>query len=440
MMQIKIEYNCLKEGQKSALGLMFEVNAPEAPADETPKAREPKGIVFVIDRSGSMGGGRLELVKQTIIDMLPRLGQDDYLSVVTFDNHARVELPLTQIKDAKLAELRATIGNISTGGSTNLETGYRHGLAEAAKAPAGVESTIVLLSDGQANDGTTDPVLLAQLAAAETEHLVTTSTLGIGEGYDETILDAMSVGGSGNHFAAYRLEEAVDGLSDELDGLLKKTIANLKVEIIGLGRFGTDQFKVRKVNYLRDFKSFEGYATANLGDLASLEEKNFVFEVTLPAIDTKESLKLEALEIKYEYEDLIVGRVVKGGQRFELEVKTENDYIEPARDEDIVAELSALRFEDMKERAIELMREGRQEEARELLKQAGEDFEELLERLMFVSERNRHRLYSQQSEFMNLSMVDDSVEFMKRGTESLNRGRRSKPDPRKPFSDGQGDR
>ncbi len=49
MMKIKIEYNCLKEGQKSALGLMFEVNAPEAPADETPKAREPKGIVFVID-------------------------------------------------------------------------------------------------------------------------------------------------------------------------------------------------------------------------------------------------------------------------------------------------------------------------------------------------------------------------------------------------------
>ena len=137
MMEIKIEYNCLKADQKNALGLLFEVTAPEAPADETPKAREPKGIVFVIDRSGSMGGGRLERVKQTIIDMLPRLGQDDYLSVVTFDNHARVELPLTQIKDAKLAELRATIGNISTGGSTNLETGYRHGLAEAAKAPAG---------------------------------------------------------------------------------------------------------------------------------------------------------------------------------------------------------------------------------------------------------------------------------------------------------------
>jgi Ca-activated chloride channel family protein len=432
MMQIKIEYDCLKAAKTSALGLMFEVTAPESPADETPKAREPKGIVFVIDRSGSMGGGRLELVKQTITDMLPRLGQGDYLSVVTFDNQARVELPLTQIKDAKLSELRETIGAIRTGGNTNLEAGYRHGLAEAAKAPDGVESTVVLLSDGQANSGTTDPVLLGQLAAAATEHLVTTSTLGIGEGYDESILDAMSVSGSGNHFAAYRLEEAVDGLSDELDGLLKKTIANLKVEIIGLGSFGTDQFKVRKVNYLRDFKSFEGYATANLGDLASKEEKNFVFEVTLPGIETSDNLKLEVLEIKYEYEDLIMGRLVKGGQRFELEVKTENDYIEPARDEDIVAELQALRFEDMKEQAIQLMRDGRETEARELLKQAGDRFEGLLENLSEMSHRQRARLTAQQREFRNLSSLDDNAEFMKRGTESVNRRRRSKEDPRSP--------
>ena len=95
MMEIKIEYNCLKAEEKSALGLMFEVTAPESPADDIPKAREPKGIVFVIDRSGSMGNGRLELVKQTITDMLPRLGQEDYLSVVTFDDSARVELELT---------------------------------------------------------------------------------------------------------------------------------------------------------------------------------------------------------------------------------------------------------------------------------------------------------------------------------------------------------
>ena len=431
MMEIKIEYNCLKAEEKSALGLMFEVTAPESPADDTPVAREPKGIVFVIDRSGSMGNGRLELVKQSIIDMLPRLGADDYLSVVTFDDNALVELALTQIKSANLADLRTKIAAIRTGGSTNIEAGYRYGLAEAAKTPAGVESTLVLLSDGEANRGVTDPVQLGQLAAAATEHLVSTSTIGIGEGYDETILNAMSVSGTGNHFAAFRLEEAVDGLSDEIDGLLKKTIANLKVEIEAIGEFNASDFKVRKVNYLRDFKTFPGRATANLGDLASKEEKNFVFEVTLPGVKVSETALLQAINVKYEYEDLILARKVTGGQTFELEVATENDYVVPAKNEDIVVELKALRLQDIKEQAIALMREGRELEARELIQQAGKEFEQLLDDMKYMSSRNYSRMMSQQSEFDEMSSFATPQEFMKRGTESLNRARRSKPDPRK---------
>ena len=431
MMEIKIEYNCLKAEEKSALGLMFEVTAPESPADETEVAREPKGIVFVIDRSGSMGNGRLDLVKQSIIDMLPRLGAEDYLSVVTFDDEARVDLELTQIKSANLAALRRKIAAIEPGGMTNMESGYRFGLAEAAKAPAGVESTLVLLSDGQANSGVVDPVQLGQLAAAATEHLVTTSTIGIGEGYDETILNAMSVSGTGNHFAAFRFEEAVDGLSDEIDGLLKKTIANLKIEIEAIGQFNNRDFKVRKVNYLREFKTYPGRATANLGDLASKEEKNYVFEVTLPGIKVSETALLQAINIKYEYEDLILARKVTGGQTFELEVATENDYVVPAKNEDIVVELKALRLQDIKEQAIALMREGRELEARELIQNAGKEFEQLLDEMHHMSPRNYMRMQSQLSEVDEMSSFSDRMEFIKRGTESVKRGRESKPDPRK---------
>jgi hypothetical protein len=227
------------------------------------------------------------------------------------------------------------------------------------------------------------------------------------------------------------LEEAVDGLSDEIDGLLKKTVANLKVEIEALGTFNGEAFKVRKVNYLRDFKTFPGKATANLGDLASKEEKNFVFEVTLPAQFVNETTLLQAIKVTYEYEDLILARKVSGGQTFELEVATANDYVAPARNEDIVVELKALRLQDIKEQAIALMREGRDLEARELIKQAGAEFQELLDQLMYMSDRNRARMNAQANEFTDLSMMQDRMEFMKRGTESLNRARKSKPDPRK---------
>jgi NCAIR mutase (PurE)-related protein len=140
---------------------------------------------------------------------------------------------------------------------------------------------------------------------------------------------------------------------------------------------------------------------------------------------------LQAIKVSYEYEDLILARKVTGGQTFELEVATANDYVAPAKNEDIVVELKALRFQDLKEQAIALMREGRELEARELIEKAGKEFEQLLDEMQYMSSRNRTRMSAQQSEFMHLSQMSDSGEFMKRGTESLNRGRRSKPDPRK---------
>ena len=135
--------------------------------------------------------------------------------------------------------------------------------------------------------------------------------------------------------------------------------------------------------------------------------------------------------MKYEYEDLVLARKVTGGQTFELEVATANDYVAPAKNEDIVVELKAMRMQDIKEQAIALMRDGRELEARELIKQAGKEFEQLLDDMKNMSTRNQVRMYSQLSEIDEMSSFSDRMEFMKRGTESVNRGRKSKPDPRK---------
>ena len=151
----------------------------------------------------------------------------------------------------------------------------------------------------------------------------------------------------------------------------------------------------------------------------------------MPAISTAEAITLEAISVKFEYEDLVLARKVTGGQRFALDVVPAANYIEPARNEDIVLELKALRFQDIKEQAIALMREGRDLEARELLKNAGEEFKQLLNDLKNMSARNLARMTTQFDEFNALMVMQDRSEFMKRGTESINRARRSKRDPRK---------
>jgi Ca-activated chloride channel family protein len=428
-LEFKIEQDCVKLGSRTALGLMLEVTAPVAKVSESNIQRAAKGIVFVIDRSGSMGGGRLELVKQTILDLLPRLNHDDHLGVVTFDDQAVVNLPMKRLSEQNIAEVRQVIGSLHTGGSTNLERGYRLGLAEATRVPSGVESTVILLSDGQANQGVVDPNLLGQLAAQATEHLISTSTLGIGLGYDENLLNALSVSGNGNHFAAVNQGEAAEGLTAEFDDLLTRTILGLQLEIEVHKLFVDQQTTVRKVQYLRKFRWDAPVAKADLGDLASGEEKNFVFELDLSALQGYSAGPVRAVTVRYSYSDAELGEVVKGEQSFDLRMIDPQDWVDPIRDENIVAELAALRANAERERAIDLMRQGRREEALEIMNRLGIMFDEFAaSEGMSPRNRARHNAQSRvQADFMSMS----NDEFIKRGVEEVHRSRKSKPDPRK---------
>jgi len=89
-----------------------------------------------------------------------------------------------------------------------------------------------------------------------------------------------------------------------------------------------------------------------------------------------------------------------------------------------------MRSQAIKEQAIELMRQGRDSEARELMAKIGQDLSELMSRLAELSERQKLRMQKQVDESSYLSSYMTQEEFIKRGTESVNRARRSKTDPR----------
>lgn len=424
----RFEHHLVKANTTTPIGLMIECTAPTAPIVASTTVRASQGVVFVIDRSGSMGSGRLDLVKQTILELLARLNRDDYLSVVSFDNTAIVEVEMKRVSDHNMAEVRRRIGDMRPGGSTNLEMGYRTGIEQAALA--GVETKIVLLSDGQANAGVVDPVLLGQLAARVTEHMITTSTIGIGTGYDERILDALAVASHGNHFAAIELGEAVDGLTAEFDDLLNKTVANVKVSIELSPRFSGAGSSIRKTQYLRAFTAQGALANAELGDMCSAEEKNFVFDLNLGAVDFTDGASEQAAKISIEWLDLSTNQLRSLQTELNVSVVKAEDYVEPARDEDVLAELATIRMQEQKELAIQLMREGHAAEAQALMARLGLEYERMLDEFVGMSSRSRSRMSNEWSESMAYSTLQDD-EFIKRNTESVNRKRSNKPDPRK---------
>jgi Ca-activated chloride channel family protein len=168
----------------------------------SPDARPPVDIAFVIDRSGSMSGGKLELAKAAVNLAVSRLGDDDRMAVVIFDDTIDTILPLMPATRQMQSILTARLENVRPGGSTNLSDGWLTGCQHLATAnppaPVGRMQRTILLTDGQANVGITDAAELAHHASVLRAKGISTTTMGLGHGFDEVLLGGMAEAGGGN--------------------------------------------------------------------------------------------------------------------------------------------------------------------------------------------------------------------------------------------------
>src|SRR5690348_2760811 len=83
-------------------------------ADAGAKKHVPRAVVLVVDRSGSMQGGKLEGAKAAAVASLGVLAPDDQFALVTFDSEAVVFVPLQPVANAK--QITKTIARLQCGG------------------------------------------------------------------------------------------------------------------------------------------------------------------------------------------------------------------------------------------------------------------------------------------------------------------------------------
>src|SRR5215217_448614 len=212
-----------------------------AATDEVETSRAaPLDVAFVLDRSGSMRGGKLDLAKEGIDLAVARLRDADRTALVVYDDDVDTLQPLAPATPRLKASLRLALHGVDPGGSTYLSGGWVagcHQLAEAAPV-AGADSTatrirrVILLTDGLANVGILDPGTLAQHAGELRRRGIATTTVGVGQDFDEGLLSAMAEAGGGNFQYIAGPEGLRTFFAQELQELFSVAATSLMVTLV----------------------------------------------------------------------------------------------------------------------------------------------------------------------------------------------------------------
>ncbi|MBA3956456.1 MAG: VWA domain-containing protein [Acidimicrobiia bacterium] len=289
---IRLNHNLLAVESEHTVHAMVELTAPEAPDQDRRAALK---LALVIDRSGSMAGDKLAVTKACAAYLVRRLTPPDELAIVAYDDAVDLVAPLAPVHTENLLSAIAAIG---PGGSTNLSGGWLKGL-EVLKVPgeASADDTtrrVLLLTDGQANAGITEPAALVSMATSARGAGVGTTTIGFGDHFAEELLTDMGDAGGGNAHFAPTPDAAPAIFAEEFEGLASVVAQNVSIEI----RPGDDVDLVEVLNHYPATPVAGGVQLA-LGDAYGGEHRSVVFALHVPALAQLGMAKVADVVLRY---------------------------------------------------------------------------------------------------------------------------------------------
>lgn len=240
-----------------------------------PQARPPLSVAVVIDRSGSMSGAPMEHAKSAAARLIGELSPDDAFTVITYSSGDEVVAPMTRATPEAKASARAAIARIYDDGGTCISCGLTRGAAELARSPVtGGLQRIVLISDGQANEGIWDRTELAQLAASTAARGVSITALGVGLDFDEVTMQRIAEVGRGHYYFVEDTAQLAQMFSRELGGLTETIAADVRLLVDG----GPGVRIVSAIGYPMEQQG--DWSIISIPDLRAGETRKVVLRVT----------------------------------------------------------------------------------------------------------------------------------------------------------------
>jgi Ca-activated chloride channel family protein len=405
--------------------LMVDLTAPLA---ESQTSRPARGVQICLDISGSMEGAPLAAAKESVLKLIDRLDKKDTFGMVVFDDTAKVVVPTKPLLDHNIAQLKKAIRNIQTGGSTDISAGFTLAMREASRTKLEGGTSLLLISDGHANAGERNPQFFADVAAKSATEKITSGSIGLGNGYDETILEAIAQGGGGAHRFAADIDEAVGAIAAEVSDLLDKTIVNCVLRFRPTASaHGAPKIELlQRLPYWMDSLDY----VVQLGDLYADENRRFIILVDVPGIAALGLCKIA--DVTIEYTDLAARNEISVTMPVNVNVVPGDQAAGRIEDPVVKAERMILQAQSEKALATEEILQGDQKSATKRLKGTAANLRSHASEIRVVDERSAESLAlileeaNEMDSLAQMSVENDIAYSSKRMRESHSRMTRSK--------------
>jgi len=335
------------------------------------KDRPSLNVALVLDRSGSMADeGKIEYLRRAAKLAVDRLGNKDTLSVVEYDDQITVMWPARRV--GNLGEVKGMIDALDPRGSTNLTGGMMRGVDEAKDAldgPASAPGTItrvILMSDGLANQGITDPAEISRLVRGAKHDGIRISAMGLGRDYDEDLMQAIAENGGGRYYYIEHPTQMARVFQEEMGSMFETCARDVEIHFSG-------KAIVRKVDVVGyDDASGTKDARRGLEDVFEGEKRSVLLRLEIASPSSGRS-DLGQVTLKY--------KTAKGGeaksftQTLAVDVSSDRAAVEKARNKQASAEAALAESDRVQQEQVKLFQKGERDKATKNMTTLAKDLE-----------------------------------------------------------------
>jgi Mg-chelatase subunit ChlD len=277
----------LQANNKAVVYLAMDITPPAAPRGEIPTDLRPVNVCIAIDRSGSMKEeNKIESAKLASLQLIHSLKPSDFVSIVSFSNHEKVEVSSRSAAD--VFTFNNAINSMDARGTTDIYSALQASLNEVAQTkvnfPEPPVNRIILLTDGQPTSGKDKIEQFIPLCEEIRKKDISVTTLGLGSDYNEQLLStiASTTGGAWYHVTNPTNLPMI--FNEEL--IEMKTVIMLKPELIIQPMSGAEIEDIHKVRPVLDLvenpEIKQGKYLLPLGDIIGGQPQNVVVKLLLP--------------------------------------------------------------------------------------------------------------------------------------------------------------